>query len=354
MKKDIEIKFEMELNRRLKELPDFATDFIQSIEDSSSIRTRIAYTKDISIYLRFLLDELSVASCEGIVELRIEDIKDISEKDIRSFLSYLNHYTVEYVNKAGNTITQTYSNSQQGKNRKVATLRSFYNYLSRVYEVHDPTRHINIKVNERVELKNSLNSDEIDRLVATVLGDLTGESERKKAFHQRLKYRNANIILILAYTGIRVSELNELDISDINIEEGTFIVTRKGGNQEIMYLPDEILPYLRDYIEQRKSMLDVDVDYRNALFLSTHKKRMSTRQMREVISGYAKIAGFDNISPHSLRRSFGMAFYNQTEDIMLTSETLGHSSPQITYKFYARPAEARKRKYAQNFKYEKE
>jgi len=354
MKKDIEIKFEMELNRRLKELPDFATDFVQSIEDSSSIRTRIAYTKDVTIYLRFLLEELSVAACEAIEGLRIDDIKDISEKDIRSFLSYLNHYTVKYVNKAGNTITQTYSNSQQGKNRKVATLRSFYAYLSRVHEVHDPTRHINIKVNERVELKNSLNSDEIDKLVATVLGDLTGESEKKKAFHQRLKYRNANMILILAYTGIRISELNELDINDINLDEGTFIVTRKGGDQEIMYIPDEILPYLRDYIEQRKGMLDVNIDYRNALFLSTHKKRMSTRQIREVISGYAKIAGFDNISPHSLRRSFGMAFYNQTGDIQLTADILGHKSTEVTRKHYSKPSEQRKRLFSRKFQYNKE
>jgi len=354
MKKDIEIKYELELNKKLKELPDFATEFIQSIEYNSSIRTRIAYCKDLNIYLRFLIEELDIASVKAVKELRIDDIRDISEKDIRAFLSYLNHYTVKYVNNAGNTITQTYSNSQQGKNRKVATLKSFYTYLSRVYDIHDPTRHINIKLNEKVELKNSLNSDEIDRLVATVLGDLTGESEKKKSFHQRLKYRNANMILILAYTGIRISELNELDINDINLDEGTFIVTRKGGDQEIMYIPDEILPHLRDYIEQRKGMLDVNVDYRNALFLSTHKNRMSTRQIREVISGYAKIAGFDNISPHSLRRSFGMAFYNQTGDIQLTADILGHKSTEVTRKHYSKPSEQRKRLFSRKFQYNKE
>lgn len=338
----------------MKELPDFATEFIQSLEYNSSIRTRIAYCKDLNIYLRFLIDELGIASHKKVKELVIGDIKDIIEKDIRDFLSYLSHYTVEYKSSVGKIINQSYSNSQQGKNRKIATLKSFYTYLSRVYEVHDPTRHIVIKLNERVEIKNSLSSDEIDTLVATVLGDLTGESERKKVFHKRLRLRNANIILLLAYSGIRISELNALDVNDFNIDDGSFVVTRKGGDQERMYISDEILPYLRDYIDQRKLVLDVDIEYKNALFLSTQKKRLSTRQIRKVVNDYAKIAGFEDITAHSLRRSFGMALYNQSSDILLTSETLGHSSTQTTYKYYARPAEDRKRRALKNFIYIKE
>lgn len=351
MKKDIEVKYDMELNRRLKELPDFATDFIQTLEDSTSIRTRIAYCKDLSIYLRFLLNELNIASKDEIIDLTVDDIKDIQEKDIRYFLSYLNHYTVEYKSSTGNLIKQIYSNSQKGKNRKIATLRTLYTYLSRIYGLVDPTQHINIKINEKAEIKNSLNASDIDKLVRTVLGDLSGASERQKIFHKKLKYRNANIILFMAYTGIRVSELVSLDIQDINIDEGTFVISRKGGDQEILYISNEILPYLRDYIQKRKLVLDVDVEYKNALFLSSRKKRISSRQVSEILNRYAHMSGLDSVTPHTLRRSFGMAIYNQTGDIQLTADLLGHSTTETTRKFYAKPEEERKRRTLSGFVY---
>lgn len=351
MKKDIEVKYSIELNKRLKELPDFATEFIQSLEDNTTIRTRIAYCKDINTYLRFLLYELKIAPSDSIIDLKIDEIKDIEEKDIRSYLSYLNHYTVEYLSTSGNHVKQSYSNSQQGKNRKIATLRTMYFYLSRVYGLTDPTKHINIKINEKVEIKNSLNGKEIDELVKIVLSDLSKASEREKMFHQKLKYRNANIILMLAYTGIRISELVSLEIQDINIEEETFVVTRKGGDQEIMYLSEEMIPYLRDYIEERKLLLDVKVEYRNALFLSSRKNRISTRQATEIIKKYASYVGLDNVTPHTLRRSFGMALYNQTKDIQLTADVLGHSTTETTRKFYAKPEEDRKKRTLKKFMY---
>lgn len=351
LKKDIEIKYDIELNKKLKELPDFASDFIQSLEDCTSIRTRIAYCKDLSIYLRFLVSELNITPKKAILDLRIDDIRLISEKDIRLFLSYLNNYTVKYISTGGNEVTQTYSNSQQGKNRKIATLRTLYTYLSRIYEVTDPTKHINIKLNDKVEIKDSLNGVEIDKLVEVVLSDLSGQSEREMLFHKKLKYRNANIILLLAYTGIRISELANLDINDIDIKEGTFIVSRKGGDQERLYLSDEIVSSLSDYIEARKLVLDVNIECKNALFISSRKTRLSTRQISEVLSKYGKLAGLEEITAHTLRRSFGMALYNQTKDIQLTADVLGHSTTETTRKFYAKPEEKRKEKTLKGFNF---
>lgn len=369
LKKDIGIKYEMDLNNKLRDLPDFITDYIESLENNTSIRTRIAYCKDLSIYLRFLLNELKKASVGAIVDLTIEDINDITEKDIRMFLKYLTMYTVEYISTGGKLVKQTYKNEEQGKSRKIAALRSFYAYTCRVYndnvdiinqgkmdedkipKLIDPTKYIDIKMNEKVEIKNSLNGVEIDKLVETVLGDLSGSSEREKLFHQKLQYRNANIILLFAYTGIRVSELANLDYTDINTEEGIFVVSRKGGDQEILYLSEEIIPYLRDYIEDRKLVLDVNIECKNALFISSRKSRLSTRQIAEIISKYSSKAGLDDITPHTLRRSFGMALYNQTKDIQLTADVLGHSTTETTRKFYAKPEEARKQKTLKNFIY---
>lgn len=352
MKKDIEIKLNKELQSRLEELPEMAIDFILSLSNNSSIRTQIAYSKDLRIYFLFLLNELEVSDKKNIAELELEDIKNISEKDIRMFLDYLNYYIVEYESRAGKKIKQSFSNSREGKARKLATLHSFYDYITKDNKhIIDPTKHIDIKLNEKVDIKDTLSGDEIDRLVKVILEDLELIDERELKHHQRYKYRNATMILMLGYTGIRVSELVQLDIDDIDLKERTFIVTRKGGDQERLYFPDEIVSTLFYYLEIRKSANNVDNLNKNALFLSNRRQRISTRQVRNVLEKYGEKAGLNNITPHTFRRSFGMALYNSTGDIQLTADILGHATTETTRKFYAKPTEERKRKTLKNFSY---
>lgn len=352
MKKDIEIKLNKELQSRLEELPEMAIDFILSLSNNSSIRTQIAYSKDLRIYFLFLLNELEVSDKKNIAELELEDIKNISEKDIRMFLDYLNYYIVEYESRAGKKIKQSFSNSREGKARKLATLHSFYDYITKDNKhIIDPTKHIDIKLNEKVDIKDTLSGDEIDRLVRTILEDLAINSVRELKHHQRYKYRNATMVLMLGYTGIRVSELIQLDIDDIDLEEKSFIVTRKGGDQERLYLPEEILSCLTHYLDIRRSMTGIDTINKNALFLSNRNQRISTRQVNYILSKYGEKANLKNITPHTFRRSFGMALYNNSKDIQLTADILGHATTETTRKFYAKPTEERKKMALKNFKY---
>lgn len=352
MKKDIEIKLNQELKNRLIGLPEVAIDFILSLSDKSSIRTQIAYSKDLRIFFLFLLNELRIADKKNIVDLEIDDIKDITEKDIRMFLDYLDYYTVEYESRAGKKVKQSFSNSREGKARKLATLHSFYNYITRRNrDIVDPTKYIDIKLNEKVDIKNTLTGGEIDRLVRIILEDLNLFDKRELKHHQKHKYRNATMILMLGYTGIRVSELVQLDINDINLKEKTFVVTRKGGDQERLYFPDEIVSTMSYYLEIRKSVKDIDSLNKDALFLSNRKQRISTRQVRNVLEKYGDKAELKYITPHTFRRSFGMALYNSTGDIQLTADILGHATTETTRKFYAKPTEERKKKVLKNFKY---
>lgn len=329
-----------------------ATDFILSLSNNSSIRTQIAYCKDLRLYFLFLLNELEITNKDNITELDIDDISNVTEKDIRMFLDYLNYYTVEYKTSTGKTVKQAFSNSREGKARKIATLHSFYKYIIRKHPyVIDPTLHIDIKVNEKTDIKNYLNGDEIDKIVKVILEDLNMNSDRELKFHKKYKYRNATMILFLGFTGIRVSELVGLDIDDISIEEKSFIVTRKGGNQEKLYIPDEIISTLENYITMRKSKLNVDTFSKNALFLSNRNTRISTRQVEYILNKYGLKSGFNNVTPHTFRRSFGMAFYNNSNDIQLTADILGHSSTETTRKYYAKPLEERKKLTLKNFKY---
>lgn len=351
MKKDIEIKLNHELQNRLRKLPEMAIDFILSLDNNSSIRTQIAYCKDLNIYFNFLLNELDLCNKKNISDMNIDDIKEVTEKDIRMFLDYLNYYTVEYKSKTGKTVKQGFSNSREGKARKLATLHSFYDYLTRNHKINDPTKHIDIKLNDKVEIKNSLKGDEVDKFVETILYDLNINNERELKFHKKTKCRNATIVLFLAYTGIRISELVQLDIDDIDLKEKTYIVTRKGGDQEKLYLPDKIVPHLENYLNQRLNVANIDSDSKNALFLSNRKQRINDRTVREMLNKYGEKIELNNVTPHTFRRTFGMAFYNATKDIQLTADVMGHATTETTRKFYAKPEEERKRRTLKNFKY---
>jgi len=356
MKKDRKIKLEKEKYRRLKEMPDFIADFIQHHENKFSIMTQISYIKCYTIFLEYLLELPEFKHRKSIRDITLEDLKVLTTRDIRHFLSYLTSYTKTFKRKDGMEVTQTFTNDDKGKSTKLAALHTLYNWFSKEgYDIEDITKHIEIKIKEKQDIKNSLNGKEIDRFVDIIINDVNIENERKLKFHKRLKFRDLTILLILAFTGIRISELVDLDISDINTEYGALIVTRKGESQQKLYIPDRIVSTIEEYIEQRKKVEDVPTEYKEALFLSSQKKRIHPRTVRYMLEKYKERAGIDiKVTPHTLRRSFAMRFYNDTGDIQLTADQLGHKTTETTRKFYAKPEEERRKRIMKNFDYRTE
>lgn len=268
MKKDLEIKIQNKLREKLLLLPDFAADFIFSLENSKEISTRYEYTKDIIIFLEFLIYSGSV-DVTNIKEISNDMIERLEEKDIRNFLDYLTEFKKEFKTTKEISKKQVFTNSVVGKSRKLATLHKFFSYLFRNKLItKDITQNIEIKVPIRRKIKDRLEKDEIEKLFSTIMDDVNIESKNALAFHEKVKYRDYTIVLLLSYTGIRISELIQLDIKDINIEKRQIIITRKGGNQEIITLPYKIIEDMQTYLEMRKSQ-----EYTTpALFVSLRKK----------------------------------------------------------------------------------
>ena len=107
----------------------------------------------------------------------------------------------------------------------------------------------------------------------------------------------------LKETGIRISELVGLNVEDFDFRTNSFVVTRKGGNRAVLYFNGEVASALSDYLEKRK--LDIEESANpeeNAMFLSLQLKRISTRQVQELVKKYAKIISpLKKITPHKLR-----------------------------------------------------
>lgn len=345
MKKDIYAKLEKKLRARLLSLPDFAADFIESLENTREIRTRIEYAKDIQLFLDFIKED------KGVEVVDIPLLNKLTERDFRNYLNYLSSYEKTYISAAGKEVRQVYENSDSSKSRKLASIHELFERLFLLKDLDkDISANIKVHVRQKAKIKSTLTPEELERLFQVILDEENIESQREKAFASKLKYRDYTICSLLAYSGIRVGEIVQMDMQDVSIGGEVIVVTRKGGDQEKIPLPEKVLSDIEDYLVSRAKIETKDP----ALFLSLQKKRINERTINNLLDKYGKRAGFDiKLTPHVFRRTFGTAHYNTYGDISLTGTLLGHKSTETTKKFYAKVSDERIRKSMQQFTYDR-
>ena len=113
------------------------------------------------------------------------------------------------------------------------------------------------------------------------------------------------------------------------------MVTRKGGNQAILYFSDEVKFALKEYIAEKKNDPKVPFD-ENAFFLSMQYKRINVRSVEILVKKYSKlVTPLKKITPHKLRSTYGTRLYNETKDIYIVADVLGHRDVNTTKKHYA-------------------
>lgn len=338
MKAEIYNKIEKNLNKKLRILPEYVYDFIFSIQNKQ-IGTRLEYTKDLGIFL----DYIGEIKSKNAGDITIEDISTLSERDIWNFLSYLTCYKKTFYSKNGKEVIQTFSNNDLGKSRKMATIHKFFSFLlDKDLIKKDVSRKVDVTVHKTKKIKDRLDFDDLEKFYSTIIDDLNIDNHRLLQFHKKTKFRDYIIVLILSYTGIRISELVQLNIDEISIDKKSMIVVRKGGNQEKIPIPERILEDLHSYIIQRKAITGLEGDSKDALFLSLQKKRINPKTIRNMLEKIRLRAGIDiKITPHTFRRTFGTKHYNTYRDMYLTAKIMGHSSAETTRKFYADPNDER-------------
>ena len=192
-----------------------------------------------------------------------------------------------------------------------------------------------------------LDTDEVAMLLDYVDhgGDnLTGQ---RKAYYEKTKNRDLAILTLLLGTGIRVSECVGLDIQDVDFKNNGVKVTRKGGNEMVVYFGEEVENALKTYLyTTRKSVVPLP-GHENALFLSTQRKRMGVQAVENMVKKYAKeVTPNKKITPHKLRSTYGTSLYKETGDIYLVADVLGHKDVNTTRKHYAAIDENRRRQAA--------
>lgn len=305
----------------LNELPSFISDFIYGVQVENS--TKLSYLYDIRMFITFLEDTLNIKLHE------VSNLNDIKAKDIERFLE----------NTQNKSIT---------KARKLSSLRRMYSYFIKHEKIlHNPADIVDMpKIHEKKIIK--LDVDEIAILLDSVEEGSTLTARQKK-FHEYTKKRDLAIITLLLGTGIRLSECIGIDIENINFEQNAVLITRKGGNEDVVYFGDEVSSAIRSYLDERLLKKPLE-GHEEALFLSLQNKRVNTRTVQKLVKKYAKIFNFKNISTHKLRSTYGTNLYRETGDIYLVASVLGHKDVNTTKKHYATMDEDRKRSAAKIIK----
>lgn len=325
----------LKLREILSTMPPFVKDYFRGIEPTTTTRTRISYAYDIRVFFQFLLAENPRYKNHRLCDFKVSDLDLIQALDIEEYMEYLKVYK--------DSQDETITNGERGLKRKMSALRSFYAYFYKKEMIHNnPTLLVDMpKLHERNIIR--LDADEVAMLLDYVekCGDsLTGQ---KRVYYEKTKERDIAIITLLLGTGIRVSELVGLDIQDVDFKNGGIKVTRKGGNEMVVYFGEEVETALLNYIEARKSITPI-AGHEHALFYSTQRKRIGVQAVENLVKKYAsQITTTKKITPHKLRSTYGTSLYRETGDIYLVADVLGHKDVNTTRKHYAAMDEDRRR-----------
>lgn len=309
------------LRNVLSTLPKFSLEFFRNIEPHTTLLTRINYAYDLRLFFSFLENELG----KDVTHMNARQLEDITYTDLERYIEYLRLYY-----KDDSTVME---NSEKGVARKLSSLRKLYHYYynKEIISTDITTRLETPQIHEKPILR--LTHDEAMKLLYLVeTGD--GLTDKQRDFHKKTNVRDMAIITLLLTTGIRISELCALDVSDFDFPSRSFKVLRKGGNEALLYFGQEAETALTAYLDQRKA--SGAYSHNSPMFLSLQNKRMSVRALQELVKKYASIAvPLKNISPHKLRSTYGTMLYQSTGDIYLVADVLGHKDVNTTRKHYA-------------------
>ncbi len=385
-----DIENTLRLRQVLATLPPFCRDYFRAIDATTTTKTRISYAYDIRIFFQFLLETNPAFKDCSMKDFTVDILDQVKALDIEEYQEYLKVYH----NHNGDKME---TNGERGLKRKISALRSFYAYYYKREMIEtNPAVLVDVpKIHEKSIIR--LDTDEVVLLLEHIehAGDtLTGQ---KRAYWEKTKERDLAIVTLLLGTGIRVSECVGLDIEDVDFKNNGIKVMRKGGNEMVVYFGPEVEKALKSYLIRVSECvgLDIeDVDFKNngikvmrkggnemvvyfgpevekalksylevrenivplsghehALFYSSQKKRIGVQAIENLVKKYSReITTTKKITPHKLRSTYGTALYQETGDIYLVADVLGHRDVNTTKKHYAALDDARRRQAAKAVK----
>lgn len=328
-----EAEIEAECRNLEKELPTFMRGFFSYLHSSHLPMSRRAYLLDIRFFCRYLITDTDITDAEDPRHITSDDFNRIQGADINLFIDFCRNYTVE-----DEESIHVFSNSNRTLARKKSSLTVLFKYLYRegvlrenITDKFDP-----IRVQRRTEREiKALDDDEVMKMLDAVN---TGENLTKKErqYWEKTRKRDKAILILFLTYGLRISELQQLNVSSFNFSRGEFKIFRKRGKESLMPLNNRtVLKALDEYInEERPNEEHIAEGDEDALFLSLQGRRMTERAIRELVKKYTSIgmgtsrdAGY---SPHKLRATAATSLIGRGNSIYDVQELLDHENVSTT------------------------
>jgi site-specific recombinase XerD len=269
-----------------------------------------------------------------------EQTRKSNHIDIRLFKGFLEMKDYHYVDGKAVMNFQYYLkqqrlNSAASMNRKLFTLRSYSKYLKLeqvpyvetlpFYDVLKCRQGYNSQANalSKQQVKSIFNS--IDR-------------------NTFLAVRNYAVYAMMYKLGLRVGEVHQLNLENIDFDNNKITVLGKGNKRRSLHLDDEMSAILTQWLAVRKHFLNHDID--NALFISKKGKRLAIRTMEDNFKKILKKLNINfhfNVTCHTLRHSFASHLNDEDVDVLVIQDLLGHATPRTTANYYIHPSEKKVR-----------
>ncbi len=272
-------------------------------ERNYSVHTIMSYENDLMSFVQFLRNE------------KINDFSTVHKNTIRQFLSILHDSGF----------------NQRSIARKVASLRSFFKYLRRqkIIEGNPTLALITPKITKT--LPTYLDETSINNLLDVVAKDIN------------FGRRNSAIIELFYSSGIRLSELINMNLEDVDFNGGVIKVSGKGRKERILPLGSKAAKAIKEYLEERKDVY-ISSDKNIPLFVTAKKKRLYPQLVGRIVKKYINmVSEVQKKSPHVLRHTFATHMLNNGADIRAVQELLGHESLSTT-QIYTHISSARMKK----------
>lgn len=246
--------------------------------------------------------------------------------DIQGFIGYIETYSPELtIANCQKEDTQAYiyhlakNVNARSQSRQISGLKSFFNFL--IFEGYREDSPMDLIDSPKIgrKLPAVLGIKEIDQLLAAI--DLSHAQG----------YRNLTIIETLYGSGLRVSELINLKISDLHFDENLLLITGKGNKQRLAPLGGVCKQKLKVYLEEVRIHVPVKKEYQDIVFLNQHGRQLTRAMIFTIVRQTAKNAGMEKkISPHTFRHSFATHLLENGADLRSIQLMMGHENITTT------------------------
>lgn len=318
----------LECERIEEELPRFLRQYFVYLKGNILPMSRLAYLRDVRFFFNYLINETDLTKAHSTKDITVSEIGNIRASDINLFIDYSRKYTVD----EGDSIV-VYENSNKTLARKKSSISVLFKQLYRdglikenITDGFDPIR---VPKPGEKEIK-ALQDDEVMIMLDAVT---TGShlTEHEKKYWEKTKLRDKAILVLFLTYGLRLSELEQLNISSFNFSRGDFKIYRKRGKESTMPINRSVEIVVKDYIDNERNP---EAEDEEALFLSLQGKRITSRAIRDLVKKYTSIAlstsRKDGYSPHKLRATAATSLIGRGNSIYDVQALLDHEQVTTT------------------------